>query len=523
MVYWAKFRHHALLLQLPCLLLLTLAFSSASHAQFMYPAPEKAREFGSNGTNPYEKRRQKGAAPAVGRPLPALPLVEAPLSKSVRLPMKAERPPLPLLQDDVPDTAALPTSRGPRVLAMPPSALRSRPGFEAPSSPFSVQRQPLPETADFPSPSGAIPTLSEEGVKAAFESLPAETPPAQPEVAAPPAPPAVTEPFPLAAKSTESPAPLAPASLTESAPASVSELPVAAAAEGKSDAQFFTPDSSAPTVGDAAGLTAPAEQLSEETKRILDALPRDALPRPISNDAPDVKGDFAIKRANDSEAFSKSDRVDEVLEGEKKSEAAMMDVRLRPQSIDITYELERAYNALVSGDTDTAIYIYEQVLSIDPQEKTALFGLATTYHRIGMLDQARPVYGKLLAIDPYNVEALNNFFALVGDEAPQAAIEQLKLLAMDNPDFSPIQAQIALLYQKIGNLPLAIEYMAKAAISSPENLAYKYNLAVLYDTNNQAEEAIRIYRYLLKLYEEGQDLPASPSSIQQRLTFLASN
>lgn len=299
------------------------------------------------------------------------------------------------------------------------------------------------------------------------------------------------------------------------APADTS-LPVAQSAGGEdTSVRFFTPTGSAPMEGD----VAPAQPLSAETQEILNSLPPDALPRDVTvhSELP-APGDFAVKRATDPAPIPSA-----VQAAQSPSGDPYMDIHVKPQSIDLNYELEKAYNALLSGDTDGAVRIYEEVLSIDPEEKTALFGLATTYHRLGLLDQARPVYGRLLKIDPYNVEALNNFFALVGAESPLAAIEQLELLAMDNPDFAPIQAQIALLFQKLEDYPKAIEYMVRAASISPENLAYKYNLAVLYDKQGDSARAATLYRHLLRLYDDGLDLPASPKAIQERLTFLASN
>lgn len=508
--------------------------SSQSKAQDAQNFEGISSGYEKSQVSPYEKRRllpmrtPAGSSGLNSRPLPTLPLAKtassSPLSRG-RVASSAP-PSLPLL--DVTSVAPRPQpvrNGASRFQATPSISLRSRPGYVNSVGVPTVQQQPLPD-AYYSSPDVSLQPLAP-----AFTSVPQAVPPAvEAVVPAPPVDTALSSPptapfelppiVPPAATYSEPPVfeaekalPLPPAS------SEIAELPVASSSGGNAEVRFFAPDPSQPPVSDAVNGSAPAEQLSEETRAILSSLPADALPRPVPMPSADVKGDFAIKRAIDSTTpFATTSAPVPSVNGE-----AAMDIRMKPQSIDINYELERAYNALVAGDTDMAIHLYEQVLSIDPSEKTALFGLATTYHRIGLLDQARPVYGRLLAIDPYNVEALNNFFALVGAEAPHAAIEQLELLAYDNPQFAPIQAQIALLYQKLEDYPNAISHMSRAAVISPENLAYKYNLAVLYDTNEQYDQAERIYRYLLTLYRDGQELPASPKAIQERLTFLASN
>ncbi|MBY0355512.1 MAG: tetratricopeptide repeat protein [Rickettsiales bacterium] len=384
-----------------------------------------------------------------------------------------------------------------RTEVTPATQLRARPD-SMPRVTSAERAIPVQSSAITPPSSQDLPTS---------EPVAMELPPLEPPQAAPV----------MADVPPENELPVAPLASESS---SVSELPVAQSSDDGTEVKFFTPDSPVPVASEASATTVSAapEQLTDETLNILQALPADALPKPSPKTEKEAGGDFAIKHAADSVPFAATATEVPAAHGE-----STMAINVKPQSIDLNYELEKAYNALVSGDTDSAIHIYEDVLSIDPNEKTALFGLATTYHRIGLLAQARPIYGRLLKIDPYNVEALNNFFALVGAEAPHAAIEQLELLAVENPDFGPIEAQIALLYQKLNDYPKAIEHMAKAAAISPENLAYKYNLAVLYDTHGDAKEAMRLYRYLMTLYNQGQDLPAPPKAIQERLTFLSSN
>ena len=253
--------------------------------------------------------------------------------------------------------------------------------------------------------------------------------------------------------------------------------------------------------------------LSQESQEILYSLPEDitgisstkSQPRPVS-----------ISRTDPSITLPETDDI-------SSHEEAGMSVIVRKHTMNANHELEKAYMALIAGASDEAIRIYRDILDAAPQNKLALFGLGTTYHRIGMFDKARPLYGRLLKLDPYHKEALNNFLALIGEESPKDALGQLERLRGKNPDFSPIPAQMALIYRRIHDYDNAIHLMQEAASLSPENLVYKYNLAIMYDTAGKKREAAMLYKQLLDARYRGEKIPADPTHLQERLTFLVSN
>jgi Tfp pilus assembly protein PilF len=254
------------------------------------------------------------------------------------------------------------------------------------------------------------------------------------------------------------------------------------------------------------------KNLSGETETILHSLPRDLFP---DTQVRKEKGGFGLKRAQEVTSIP-------TVKNLKTDSGVGANVAVRRQSMDVNYELEKAYNALLQGSTEAAIQGYKDVLVQDPNNKNAMFGLATTYHKLGMLEQARELYGRLLELDPYNAEVLNNFLALVGEEAPESAILYLEQLKAQNGEFSPIYGQLAQLYARENDLPNAIMNMQQAVAISPENMVYKYNLAVLYDTHTDYRRAEVLYRYVLKAGMDGKDIPASSKDIQERLIYLGS-
>lgn len=275
--------------------------------------------------------------------------------------------------------------------------------------------------------------------------------------------------------------------------------------------------------------TEPSPELSDNSRAILNKIPSHLDGRRA--DGPTAGVD--INRTKDAKYVSKPQETEtpETPETEEtaapqpsaRSEAMGMKLAVKQAPVNVDYELEKAYNALLGGHTQAAIEIYRLVLSNAPNNQDALFGLATTYHRAGQIDMARPLYGKLLSINPQHRDGLNNFLVLLADEAPQEAIVEMEKLEEKHPSFSPIPAQLAVIYQKIGQTDKASDKMFKAVALEPANLTYRYNLAILLDKQHKTEEALKLYGQLVEAHMRGESVPGNIQKIQERLTFLRSN
>ena len=256
--------------------------------------------------------------------------------------------------------------------------------------------------------------------------------------------------------------------------------------------------------------------LSEQTKQILDKIPS-GLDAP----KPDRNSKVAIKRYDpdvEGVLMPKQEAADEVasMEGEGVS------IQVRRPSLDADAELERAYQALTAGDSELAIELYKEVAVAYPRNEGALFGLAATYHQIGRTDQARVYYDRLLRINPDHRDALNNFLVLVAEESPEEALHQMQNLERKNPDFSPIPAQMAIIYSKMGNHQASKAKMLRAIQISPDNLAYQYNLAIMMDQQGNYTEAAALYRKLIEASQRGAAIPTDVDEIEHRLVYIDS-
>lgn len=257
----------------------------------------------------------------------------------------------------------------------------------------------------------------------------------------------------------------------------------------------------------------PAPDLSRASKKIAKKVPSNLGKKSKKSSAP-----VAIDHAKEAPDTLKQDETASV-----KHEAMGIKIEVSRPGYNVNYELQRAYDTMNAGNSTEAIRLYKNVLDNDPKNTNALFALATLYHRAGQIDLARPLYGKLLSLDPNNRDGINNFMVLMADEAPEAALQQLEQLEARNPKFSPIPAQMAVIYQKLGNQDKASEKMFHAIELAPENLIYRYNLAIILDKQQKYEEAANLYRQIIEAYQRGESIPGNIEKIQQRLTFIGSN
>lgn len=326
--------------------------------------------------------------------------------------------------------------------------------------------------------------------------------------------------------------PLAPNQIANSTPTATTDIiPPAPVIAGSAAPQGYVPpapnvaqDSIVPT-GPAAAVvelygeqsgqpivpTPPARELSAESRAILDKLPGNIEKKNRSGTQI-----LSIDRATPTPPINSSTTV-------AKHEAMGINIEVKAEKINVNEELRKAYDAQQLGQSSTAIQLYRNVLDNAPDNKQAMLGLAIAYHRSGQADKARALYGKVLAIDPRNREALNNFMLLLAEEAPDEALSQLQSLENRNPDSSSIPAQMAVIYQRLNKPDLAMEKMLRAMEISPENLTYRYNLAILLDRQKRYEEAAQLYQHLLQAQDRGEIIPGNAQKIQQRLTFIRSN
>lgn len=181
--------------------------------------------------------------------------------------------------------------------------------------------------------------------------------------------------------------------------------------------------------------------------------------------------------------------------------------------------INRAFDASQAGQFEAAIILYQKVIKMEPDNTNALFAMGALYQRLGQIEDAKREYGQLLRIEPNHERGINNYIALIAEESPSKALGQLKEMERINPSFSPVKAQIGMIYAKAGEFELAEIYLRKAIMLAPEVVNYRYNLAVVMDRADRIQEALQLYRQVLDF--AGEELSASSSEqIKDRIKVL---
>ncbi len=155
--------------------------------------------------------------------------------------------------------------------------------------------------------------------------------------------------------------------------------------------------------------------------------------------------------------------------------------------------VHKAYEAVQVGHLEAALALYKKAQVLDPNNIPLLYAMGSIYHKLRQLEQANKLYKQVLLQDPSNHKALTNYLTLLADTSPEKALIELKSLEQINNNFAPVVGQIGMLYAKQGRYDDAISYLQRALALEPNELYYRYNLAVAYDQKGETKKARQLY------------------------------
>lgn len=382
-----------------------------------------------------------------------------------------------------------------------------------PEAPAPQRLQPMAMSRPQPQAQPAAPAASQPALQPPPAAAPAPAAPAQ--VAATPAPAASPAPAPEPQVAAVPAAPVpAPQVVAESAPVAAAPPPAIVAA----DSAPIVAAESAPVV---AAETAPAAEAPQQQAAVVEA-PRAAPAAPAAAAPAPAREEPPLQIAPNSPARLLNPPIN-VRRADYDFAGVGDVVQVRRVSQQAQNNVADGYAALVSGDYDMALGLYSRALSQEPNSIMATLGNAAALHKLGRLDEARAAYDKVLKLDPNNREALTNLVAILGERAPAEALTKLQELEREYPGFSPVKAQIGLLYARNDSLEQALDYLRRAVNMTPEAVLYRYNLALVLDRLGRRDQAVAAYQQVMDV--SGGRLPPGVSSaeIERRLRFLRAN
>ncbi|PIQ76637.1 hypothetical protein COU78_05065 [Candidatus Peregrinibacteria bacterium CG10_big_fil_rev_8_21_14_0_10_49_24] len=151
------------------------------------------------------------------------------------------------------------------------------------------------------------------------------------------------------------------------------------------------------------------------------------------------------------------------------------------------------------GRTQEALAEYEKALALDPDSKTAHFGLGILLAEQGNTSRAIQEYVLALETDPTYVEVSVNLGALymkIGET--EKAIEQYEHAIAVLPHFPQAHFNLAVAYAKLGSPGKALASYERAVALEPSFVAARINLGIAYYERNRKDEAIEQFEAVLR-------------------------
>ncbi len=188
--------------------------------------------------------------------------------------------------------------------------------------------------------------------------------------------------------------------------------------------------------------------------------------------------------------------------------------------------LEIAADFVEKKEYPAATTIYRAVLRDNPDDQTAMLGLAKTLRDTGQPDQARGQLERVLTENPNNAEALVTLLGIIDDTPEPQRMTALLSARQVAPNSAQIPARIAMLEGARGRTAEAIAQMGSAVRLAPDDPIFQLNYALMLDRGGYRMASLDAYGKFLKMYRSGTTtvaLTVSVDQIRQRMNYLRSS
>jgi len=177
-------------------------------------------------------------------------------------------------------------------------------------------------------------------------------------------------------------------------------------------------------------------------------------------------------------------------------------------------KLERAVALHRTGDTATALPIYLEVLSQQPDNPVAQHFLGVMHYQRGNLEDALPLLERAAALQHDEPEFHNNFgLALAAADREEDAIAEYRVALELKPDHAVAWNNLGLALQAQNEVRSAIDAFRRALALEPDFTRARWNLALALLADAQFDEGWREYETRLDLPELGGSAESCPGPL----------
>jgi tetratricopeptide (TPR) repeat protein len=192
-------------------------------------------------------------------------------------------------------------------------------------------------------------------------------------------------------------------------------------------------------------------------------------------------------------------------------------VKLQPSSEDAVTTLALLYNE--EGDPARALEILQSVPASDRSPRVDSV-LGYTYEQKKDYKHAIDAYRNAVELDSDNLDAVRGLAQnLLNDNQTEAALEQYKKIAADDPQDAQTLLHISEIYRRDGQFEKALDSLNKAQSIAQDSMEIEYNRAVIQEALGKYDEASRQLEELLTRTEKSNGVYSVPER-SNRAIFL---
>ena len=155
----------------------------------------------------------------------------------------------------------------------------------------------------------------------------------------------------------------------------------------------------------------------------------------------------------------------------------------------------RAYNEI--GNTDSAVWAFQQGLRYLPEDKDLLENIAYSVGRLGDTERQTYYYERLIEVDPKNTEAFGTLADLLREQERHDDLIQVLIQWLEaDPTNGRVQSELIAAYEVAGKDPLS--FMRRRWEDSPDNVQWGIDYAQKLIENLDYAQAYRTLESIIQ-------------------------